>query len=244
MKDSFKTLDLNDCFLKKTRIDIWQFPLHSEFPEAIGLLAEDEVKRANRYYFPRHKRRFTIARAMLRLILSRYCNASAAQLVFDQGHHGKPFLLGAPQLQFNLSHSEDMALLAVGSEFQLGIDLECFAGRPYEGIGRQMFSNAENQALFNTPPPLKPLAFFHLWAQKEALIKACGLGLSYPTQQFDVPALPSTDQLIVDSLHDKIWKMVSFQPHVSCCAALCHEPEVTEIRYVSISAQLKFGQGE
>ena len=240
MKNSFKPLDLNDCFLKKKRIDIWQYPLHTEFPEAASLLTHDEIARAKRYYFPRHQRRFTIARAMLRLILARYCDRFAHQLIFDQGDQGKPFLTDALELQFNLSHSEDMALLAIGSEFPVGIDLECFAGRPYEGIGRQMFSNAENKALISTPRPLKPLAFFHLWAQKEALIKACGLGLSYPTQQFDVPALPSTNQLVFDSLHEKTWKMISFQPQVSCCAALCCHPEVTEMRYIRIQAGFNF----
>jgi len=237
MKDTFKTLDFDDCILQNTRIDIWQYPLHTEFPEARSLLAPDELTRAKRYHFNRHQRRFTIAHAMIRLILARYCSVPARKLVFDQNKHGKPLLVNAPELQFNLSHSGNMALLAVGSDYPLGVDLEFFAARPYEGIGSHMFSLAENQALKAVPTGLKPLAFFHMWAQKEALIKACGLGLSYPTQQFDVPALPSTNQPVYDSLHEQTWQMISFQPEVSCCAALCYNPAITDIRYISIPAE-------
>lgn len=231
MKDTFKALNPNDCTLQNSRIDIWQYPLHTAFPEAQSLLNPDESARAQRYYFAKHQRRFTIARAMLRLILARYCSTPAHELVFGENQYGKPQLLSAPEVQFNLSHSGDMALLAIGCKHPMGVDLEFFAARPYEGIGGQMFSAAENKALMTTHDALKPLAFFHIWAQKEALIKACGLGLSYPTQQFDVPALPSTNQPVLDTQHNQTWQMVSFQPHVTCSAALCYNPEVSDIRY-------------
>ncbi len=231
MKDTFKTRHFDDYILQNTRIDIWQYPLHTEFFESRSWLNEEETLRADRYYFDRHRRRFTIARAMLRLILERYTSIPARELEFSQNQYGKPLLINTPALQFNLSHSGDMALLAIGCDYPLGIDLEFFAARPYVGIGSHMFSAAENQALNNTPDALKPLAFFHIWAQKEALIKACGLGLSYPTQQFDVPALPSTVQPVFDSLHNQTWQMVSFHPQVTCCAALCYHSTVKEIRY-------------
>ena len=231
MKDSFNILHVDDCILKNTRIDIWQYPLHTEFPGARSLLNQEELTRAQRYHFERHQRRFTVARAMLRQILAGYTRFPAAELIFGQNKYGKPQLLNMPSLEFNLSHSGDMALLAIGSEHPLGVDLEFFSARPYEGIGNTMFSATENQALKNTPTALKPLAFFHIWAQKEALIKACGLGLSYPTQQFDVPTLPSTDHPVFDSLHHQTWRMVTFHPQVGCCGALCYHPEVNEIRY-------------
>lgn len=238
MKNTFNTLDLDDCILRPTRIDIWQYPLHTEFAQAKSLLNPDELKRAERYHFSRHQRRFTIARAMLRLILARYCSENARELVFDQNPQGKPLLVNEPRLHFNLSHSGDLALLAVGYDYPLGVDLEFFSARPYQGIGSHMFSDAENQALTALPRALKPLAFFHIWAQKEALIKACGLGLSYPTQQFDVPALPSTNHPVFDSLHEQTWQMVSFQPKMRCCAALCYHSKVTEIRYRAIEQDI------
>lgn len=235
MKSTFKLLDKTNCTLKNTKIDIWQYPLHTTFTRAQALLSEDELTRANRFHFPRHQRRFTVARAMLRIILARYLKVPPQELWFTYNRHGKPALLNDPSLQFNLSHSGDLALLAVGKDHPVGIDIEFFSARPYEGIGKHLFSPLENQSLTQLNPMLKPLAFFHIWAQKEAFIKACGLGLAYPTEQFDVPILPNTHQEIIDSLHEKSWKMTSFMPEAACCAAVCYHPLINSIRYAKIN---------
>lgn len=234
MKNSFKILNPNDCTLQSTRIDIWQYPLDIEFQGAVALLNQEELTRAQRYYFERHQRRFTVARAVMRLILARYSGFSAQDLTFSQNQYGKPALVNMPILQFNLSHSQDLALLAIGSTHPLGIDLEFFAARPYEGIANNMFSEREKNEFQTTPRALKPFTFFHVWAQKEALIKACGMGLSYPTQQFDVPTDIPSNQSIFDSVHNQTWQMASFLPSVTCNAAICYKPEVTEIRYLAI----------
>ncbi len=231
----FKELDPEDCTLQNQRIDVWQYPLHTEFSDAKSLLNEDELIRANRYHFARHQRRFTIARAITRLILARYINIPAKQINFAYNDHGKPALTNIPLLQFNLSHSADLALLAIGMQFPLGIDLEFFSARPYEGIGSHIFSVKENLELRLLPNMLKPLAFFHLWAQKEALIKACGLGLSYPTKQFDLPLLPPGNQHMEDPKFKQQWHVRSFMPQVNCCAAICYNPQVQNIRYISLA---------
>lgn len=235
MKSTFQDLDPSDCLLKDTRIDIWQYPLHTAFAGAADLLNEDETTRAHRYHFARHQRRFTVARATLRLILSRYLNLPPTKLVFSYGKQGKPACVHPTALQFNLSHSGDFALLAVGKTMPMGIDLELFSARPYEGIGEHLFSEREIQALRSKSNQLKPLVFFNIWAQKEAFIKACGLGLAYPTKQFDVSALPVPDQEIMDNLHHKKWKMIPFMPAIGCSAALCFDPRVEEIRYIKLT---------
>ncbi|ETO93621.1 4'-phosphopantetheinyl transferase family protein [Legionella oakridgensis] len=231
---SFKALPLQDCSLHEERVDIWQFSLHMEFNNSKSLLSSDEQKRAERYYFARHRRRFTIARTMLRLILARYLNLAPEQLEFTYSSHGKPALPNH-HLQFNMSHSQETALLAVGKNHSLGIDLEFFSARPYEGIADHLFSVQENQALHALPPMLKPLGFFHIWAQKEALIKACGLGLSYPTKQISLPILPTEAQAIYDPLHQQHWRVLSFIPKIASCAALCYNPCIQEIRYLTLN---------
>ncbi len=222
---------LHDCQLDKTRIDIWQFPLHTEFAGAQALLNDDEFNRAKRYYFDRHRRRFTVARATLRCILARYLHKNPKDIAFNYNEQGKPSIADPSGIEFNLSHSGELALLAIGQEFALGVDLEWFSARPYQGIAKISFSPAEQDHLRKLPHHLKPLAFFHVWAQKEAFIKACGLGLSYPTQKFDVPVLPTTAQMIHDPLYQQKWQMRSFMPEPSCSAALCYRPEVTVFRY-------------
>ena len=235
MKSTFKELRPTNCILQDTRIDVWQYPLHTEFVEASSLLSEDESIRAKRYYFSRHQRRFTVARAVMRIILARYLQLPPTELVFTYNQYGKPQLINDLSLQFNLSHSGDLALLAIGKTHPLGIDLEFFSARPYEGIAEHLFSSVEMQALHDAELALKPLIFFHIWAQKEALIKACGLGLSYPTKQFDVPILPGSNQEIVDLLHKKNWKMTSFMPQIACNAALCYHPFINEIHFLKLT---------
>jgi 4'-phosphopantetheinyl transferase len=234
MKDTFTPLPLADCHLQSNRIDIWQYPLHTEFLGANALLHPDELARAIRYHFPKHQRRFTIARAMLRIILSRYIKCQPDRLSFTYNRYGKPELMNTHSLQFNLSHSDDLALLAVGYGHPLGIDLEFFSARPYEGIAKDLFSSLEIKALHEATPRMKPFLFFHIWSQKEAFIKACGLGLSYPTQEFDVPILPGESRQILDKQQNKMWQMISFLPQIACHAALCYSSAIDEIRYLKL----------
>lgn len=229
------SLSLNHCVLKIDQIDIWRYPLHADNPDAFFHLNIDEQNRAKRFHFARHQRRFTNAHSGLRLILARYINENPQQLQFTEGKQGKPSLINDPSLQFNLSHSEDMALLVVGKHHPVGIDLEYFSPRTYHGIGAHLFSPKEMLALKTAPTYLNPLVFFNIWAQKEAFIKACGLGLSYPTQQFDVPILCSDATNIADSVHQCTWQMRSFMPEINCCAAVCYDPHIKTIRYASLT---------
>lgn len=235
MKTLFKPFDWQETDLAPHRIDIWQYPLIHQFASAHAWLNQTERERAERYYFSRHQRRFTVARALLRFILGRYVQLAPLELQLDENAYGKPQLMNAPEVHFNLSHSQEVALLAIGLHQPLGIDLEFFSARPYIDLGLQMFSAEENQALATCPLHLQPLGFFHIWAQKEAFIKACGLGLSYPTEQFTVPLLSAGPTTITDPLHHKTWQMVSFMPQINCCAALCHHQVVTEIRYLKLN---------
>lgn len=221
--------------LASNRIDIWQYSLHDLFEEAPSFLNDEETTRAHRFHFARHQRRFTIARARLRQILSNYLNCTPQELVFGYHAQGKPYLLKNPKkIEFNLSHSGEMALLAIGQEHPLGVDVEYFSKRPYIGIAQQLFSEIEMRAMKNAPSFMEPMIFFHIWAQKEAFIKASGLGLSYPTQRFDVQAYPQTHQAIHDPMLHHDWHMVSFMPEIACCAALCHHPCIEQINYFKI----------
>jgi len=227
----FTPLNTQNCILNDSRIDLWQFSLEHEFSGAATLINAEEQARADRFYFERHQRRFTVSRAMMRIILARYLNISPDRLEFTYSAHGKPEVINSQRLQFNLSHSGDLALLAVGKTYPLGVDLEHYSARPYEGIANNLFSQQEINEFKKVPPSLKPAVFFHIWSQKEAFIKACGLGLSYPTKEFNVPTTIPTKQLVDDPLHNITWQLRSFMPTIACSGALCYHPTVREIRH-------------
>jgi 4'-phosphopantetheinyl transferase len=219
--------------LNSTRIDLWQFSLQSPYsPADKAILSSDEMARAQRFYFSHHQRRFTKARCMLRRILGAYLTTPPKILEFAYNAQGKPSLITNPcALEFNLSHSGELGLLAIGQTYPMGVDLEFFSSRPYLGISRELFSHNEQQALLALPQALQPMGFFNIWAQKEAIMKAMGIGLAYATQHLNFPLIPSQPFNFTDTYSALNWTMRPWMPSPLCAAALCHHPSITEIRW-------------
>lgn len=230
----FTPLNMQNCILNESRVDLWQFSLEHELNVAYQILNAEEKARGDRFHFSRHKRRFTTARAILRIILARYLNMAPERLEFTYNKQGKPAVINSQKLQFNISHTGDLALLAIGKGYPVGVDVEYYSARPYEGIAKGLFSNQEFNQFIKVPDQLKPAIFFHIWSQKEAFIKACGMGLSYPTKEFNVPITIPTKQLIADPLNNTTWQLRSFMPQIACSGALCCHPTVREIRHGTI----------
>ena len=225
-----QSFSINDYSLKSTRVDLWHFPLHHQ-PTAVGsLLNSEECERADRFYFPKHQRRFAVTRAMLRCILSKYLLQAPELFNFTSNHYGKPYVSNSAQLQFNVSHSSDWALIAVGKGHELGVDLEFHSVRPYLDLAKNLFSAYEIETLSVLTGKSLAESFFIIWSQKEAFIKACGMGLSYPTDKIDM-ATSLLEVIITDPLTQQDWRVIPFIPQVNCAAALCLHPSIEELRF-------------
>ena len=133
--------------------------------------------------------------------------------------YGKLSLPGS-NLTFNLSHSADHVVFAFAAGMELGIDIEQVCPLPdIETVCRHWFSEAEQQALTDLPKSQRLDAFFHIWTQKEAFVKARGMGLSLPLQDFSVAADPNQPGgLLADA---GAWQMVSLAAEPGWQAALC-----------------------
>ncbi len=158
------------------------------------LLSDDEWSRANRFHFEEDRNAYIAARGVLRIILGQYLNAEPTQLRFTYNQYGKPFLLpetNPEKLQFNLSHSDGLALFAFTRQREIGVDLERIQRQfEFEEIAGRFFSPGEAALLHSLPDSMKPEAFFNCWTRKEAYIKAHGEGLSLPLASFDVTLKP------------------------------------------------------
>ena len=179
-------------------VHVWAFPLAAPDGDEAGqqaLLSADERARAERFRFDRHRRRFVTGRVTLRRLLGHYLEADPAALTFSYGPAGKPEVAGpeaARGLSFNLSNSEDWALLAVARGQRLGIDLEAIRDEEDRGaVARRFFAAAEVAALESFAAPRQAETFCAIWTRKEALLKACGAGLSLPLDGFCVSADPA-----------------------------------------------------
>lgn len=163
-----------------------------------SLLAPDELARAQRFVYDRHRFPFIAARATLRRLLGRYLGLPATAVAFDYNPFGKPELRAGQSpiaLTFNLSHANERALIAITAERAVGVDVEHIrADFTGEEIWERFFSVREREALRALPEEVRPLAFFQCWTRKEAYIKGAGPGLSIPLHSFDVtlgPGVPA-----------------------------------------------------
>src|SRR5438034_6065717 len=150
--------------LASNKVHSWALALDLP-PEASArldaTLSHDERNRSARLRFARDRRRFVAARGVLRDLLARYLGARPGQIRFAYNAFGKPEL--SPEfggrLRFNLSHSADLALIAITTDAGIGVDLEYIPPQPHHGeIARRLFSAAEADRWNGLPSPPHPLA--------------------------------------------------------------------------------------
>jgi 4'-phosphopantetheinyl transferase len=155
-----------------------------------SLLAPDELARAGRYYFEKHRKYFIARRGLLRMILSAYLSIAPTQLQFSYGPFGKPSLTIEPssqEIQFNLSHSNDLAAYVVSRNRRVGVDIEYIRTIPEAThIAEQFFSPYERNLIHSLPIEERSDAFIKIWACKEAFLKATGEGLTDSLHQIEV----------------------------------------------------------
>lgn len=186
-------------------VHVWRIAIdrdRAEVDRLAELLSADERERARRLRVGRVRGRFVVARGMLRSLLGRYLGAAPSTIGFRYGPRGKPALDdrdGSPRLQFNLAHSEGLALLALSPDRRVGIDVEAI--RPMDDLGRiveRFFSPRERAAFGELTEARRTAAFFRGWTRKEAYLKATGEGLATPLDQFVVSIAPDEPAALLE----------------------------------------------
>jgi 4'-phosphopantetheinyl transferase len=181
------------------RVDVWRICLDE--PRKAGfegsVLSPDEIARAGRFHFEKDRIHFTQCRSALRSLLAGYLAIPASEIRFEYLSSGKPQLAAGQNpraLQFNVSHSANMALIAIGSEHRLGVDIERIRGDvDTTSLAERFYSLRERAGLQALPEHLRLPGFFACWTRKEAFLKATGDGLSFPLADFSVTTHPDLD---------------------------------------------------
>jgi 4'-phosphopantetheinyl transferase len=186
-------LDGSDVHVWVARLDLAPVQIHA----FTSTLSADEMERARRFHFERDQNGFIAARGVLRAILGVYLGVDPARLEFTYGRHGKPALAdsGAEAgLSFNLSHSDDVALVALTRGRTIGVDLERM--KPFVEVAdvtRTIFSARELAEFWTLPPDDQQASFFNAWTRKEAFVKATGLGFSMSVKEVEVTFGPGEE---------------------------------------------------
>lgn len=181
---------------------------------AAKALSFDEQSRAALYKFEHLRRRYAVAHTALRLILSGYLGRDPAAISFSAGPMGKPAIArapGEPSVEFNLTHSGELCLVAIASTRAVGIDIErCDQSIPVDTIARTVFTAHEQAMLRALPKHDKTRAFLSFWTRKEAVLKAIGCGLHVRPDQLEVSIAPAETNVlraIWDSREAERWKV-------------------------------------
>ena len=192
------------------------------------LLNVKEVARANRFFRKQHRRRWIVCRASLREVLALHCNVLPGAVSLAEEENGKPVLTGASGslgMHFNLSHSQDLAIIAVTNIGPVGIDVEHERNiGDWEAIAARFFSPAEQVALAKIELRRRSHAFYCCWTRKEAVVKATGEGLFARLDSFDVSLAPGNSSRLLSydgsrrAAQD--WQIHHLQPWVGYVGAL------------------------
>lgn len=194
------------------------------------LISGQERTQARRFYFAADRHRYLVTRALVRTVLSRYAPVAPEQWRFVCNAYGKPAVANhgrqAAGISFNLSHSRQLVVLGVGCGQALGIDAENLNDRqaPVD-LAQRYFCAGEAQALAACPSALRAERFYRYWTLKESYIKARGMGLSIPLDQFgfDFGAGGQIAMSMQAGLGDQAarWRFWQWRPAATALVALC-----------------------
>ena len=192
--------------LAADEVHVWRARVsHCEtcLDELAALLTAEERRRAARFHFAIDRARCILGRALVRLVLGHHLRCPSDALMFEYNAFDKPGVVGAADLQFNISHSGEWLLIALAYGRALGVDVERMrADMATSEIAARFFSPTECFALASLPAQMQCEAFFDCWTRKEAYLKARGDGLSLPLAQFDVAFGPGTEPRLLATRHD------------------------------------------
>lgn len=184
-----------------------------------------ETARAERFVFDKHRRRFIAAHGFLREVLAGELGREPAAIEFELGSQGKPRVAGSG-LHFNLTHTGEHALVAVG-DTELGLDAELIrAARVDEPLARRVMTPLEFACWSRARREEQVQAFFRLWSAKESVMKASGLGMSLAPESFAVFAPDSLEIGAQLTVEGRVWTPRSLSSPSDYALALAVEGDV------------------
>jgi 4'-phosphopantetheinyl transferase len=173
-------------------VRVWVVPsgrLPCDPAELAACLTPDERDRAERYRGTRVREQFVACRGLLRRVLGGCLGVDPRLVPITYTGAGKP-VLADPVVHFNLTHTDGLALIAVGPR-RLGVDVERVrAVTGVEGLVERFFSPAEREVFRRLPAADRLAGFLRGWTCKEAVLKAVGSGV-LALDTFDVEMDPS-----------------------------------------------------
>jgi 4'-phosphopantetheinyl transferase len=173
-------------------LSLWWCSLARDAADMPGLwstLSPEEVARANRYGTDALRDRYVAGRAALRQTLGERLGMAPADVDIRRGPRGRPRLEPPGDVDFNVTHTRGIALIAhlARPGFRVGVDIEAVDRTlAHDGLARKFLTAREREAIAGFDDDARRRAFLRLWTCKEAMSKATGDGISAPFDEIGI----------------------------------------------------------
>lgn len=233
---------INMLGYKPESVDIYRIPLgrtEAEIQDCQQYLSDEERQRTAKFLSASKVREFTITRSTLRQILAQTLDCDLSHITIANHPDGKPYLQfqpGPTRVRFSVSHSQDLAMIALTLDHDIGIDVEKVrTDIDYQTLARRFFSTAEYEALQDCSEQIQLQAFFATWTRKEAIVKAHGKGIALGLKQFDVSVDPyQPPRLLVTRWEDELmadWTLMNIDSAPGYFASMATSGGEVSLRY-------------
>jgi 4'-phosphopantetheinyl transferase len=221
--------------LDSQRIDLWCTFFGELGDEQLlrryrALLNDHERHRETRFHFARDRRCYLVTRALVRTVLSRYADIAPEDWVFSTSKYGRPEIAnahsGARGISFNITHTNSFIMVGITREHAIGVDAENLStSRISMDVAERFFSREESATLRGLCADRQPQRFLEYWTLKESYIKAKGIGLAIPLDQFSF-RFPREDRIEISMAPEQSdtpaqWRFWQFRLRSEYLAAIC-----------------------
>lgn len=173
---------LDSCEMKVA--DVTPLAAPGALDAALARLSHNRRSKTLRYRFERGKLLSAGAGLLLDNMLRKY-GLRERDMRYVESEHGKPALVGHPEIHFSLSHSGNLVACAIG-EVPLGVDVQTIA-TARESLVNYTMSESEKAHLHTIEDMAGRNTYFtQLWTLKESYAKATGTGLTHDFPAFEV----------------------------------------------------------
>lgn len=214
-------------------MDIAEEAMAARYEQMLNWVPAEKRNRLQRFHRKEDALRGLGGEVLVRWLACSRLNLANDQVVFARAQHGKPFIEGCPELQFNVSHAGKWVLCAMDAE-PLGVDIEEMRSIDLE-VGRICFSEQEFAALMQCPEKERLDSFYELWTLKESFAKADGRGLNLPLKKVTFSVGQAGGVIHTDGWDSpfRYFKQYSIEAGYKAAVAAPHERFPDTVHFIS-----------
>ncbi|MGG4446591.1 4'-phosphopantetheinyl transferase family protein [Brevibacillus porteri] len=183
--------------------------LQQQFQQLLKAVDKQKRERICSYKREEDAFRSLIGNLLIRYVVNRHFGWALCDIHLSQNEYGKPMLPHADHVQFNISHSGEWVVAAIGDR-EVGVDIEQVLGLDLD-VAEYAFTPEEIRCLSAQKPDEQLREFYRIWTRKESFVKAMGKGLLIPVQSFSVITDHGTAGILMNGIARPEWSLRTYE---------------------------------